>query len=296
MTVRVIVFLLVLSSLLPGPARAQLWVHRHYDGPGSLTGGLRFGRFGPFGADYYAGTRRIWDRERMRWAVQPAEPSSVPEATALLTWQPAGVPRRDVAPDSVVLVQRSRNQLRLPQYAGSQLLQFTVEGAELAVSWHHRQLYLVPVGPVVTLRAWQGRRLLFTHAFRAIPPPLPEVQVYANFTRRSQPGPTNSGQIGVESWSSGAFGAAMPQDARYWVPEFRLTLLRDGRVAEPTLVVYETVGFLERFRTRIQNDDQVQIAIGRIKRVNFRGEVETIPYERRYVLTVRFQHRAAGVQ
>lgn len=256
---RLVVFLVLLSSLLPRPARAQLWRY-----PDSCA--AAYDRWNSYG-----------------WGEPSANRGPKPTCRLRPT-----IPRYDVSPDSVQLVLRCQNHLRLPKNLNG--LRFTAEGATVKLDLPQHELLLVPTATAMTLRALRGQQVVWQHHLQAVEPPLPEVVYLLGGCEATDRRPGSD--IGIRNLSlrprpDHAFAAAMPEDVRLRVNRYEIVLLRNGTAVGVPLVVNGPDVNLRETMPLMQAGDQLQIDVKQVLRMNFRGQIEEVPLTQHRTFTLR---------
>jgi hypothetical protein len=128
--------------------------------------------------------------------------------------------------------------------------------------------------------------MVFRHIFKSIPPPLPVVEVFLSdekhtiyerkpITRRAR------FNLGVKASPAESISQFLPEDGRYRVSRYQLTILRNNKPLEPTRTLKSG---LEIPLDSAQSGDTVQIDVQQVQRMNFRGVVEDIPYTKHFVV------------
>lgn len=200
----------------------------------------------------------------------------------------------NVHPDSILLFLDCQNQLLAPATPRGRLslIRFKATGATVRLDARQRVLLLVPSAPVVVLWAYQGQQLIFRHAFRAVPPPLPIIKCYwggCNSTIK-QGVPNNSVRtITLRALPDKDFAEMLPEDARYRVARFRTTLLRQGKPVQLATgqsaekMVQGPQGDLSDLASVGRLGDQLQTDVLMVQRMNFCGDILEVPVTRRFV-------------
>lgn len=259
--------LFLLSLWLPGP---RAWAQGRPLGPWRWTTQLM-----PEGSDDGWGPVNPANQKKVRRAVAVAAPWNTP-------------------PDSIRLFLRCENPLIAPPRPrkGQLPIRFTATGATVRLNANSRRLLIAPTAATVTLWARKGRTLVFKHQFTAIPPPLPEIHCYLGFREANDARPGEEGQptIVMKASDMNELGYFMPDDARYRVSRYTVTLLRNGVAFGTPKTVYGPESILAEAETFFQDGDRLQIDVQLVQRMNFREEIKAVPLQKQFNVPALFSH------
>jgi hypothetical protein len=156
--------------------------------------------------------------------VNPANHKKVRRAVAVAApW--------NTTPDSIRLFLRCENSLIAPLQPrkGQFPIRFSATGATVRVDAKRHRLLITPTTATVTLWAHKGQTLVFKHRFTAIPPPLPYVECWVpNRASSLHSGPGRHINLTLKAIPDTYFSTFLPDDARYRVAHYTVTLLRNG--------------------------------------------------------------------
>jgi hypothetical protein len=200
----------------------------------------------------------------------------------------------NVHPDALTLFLNSQNSLVAPTVSrGRQApVRFKAAGATVHLDPAQKLLLLVPSAPLVVLWAYRGQQLVFRHEFRAVLPPSPTVKCYlapCGVTCKPSGYTTYIRTITLRTLPDRDFASALPEDARYRIAQFRVTLLRQhkpvtlatGQVAG--LLIQGPQGDLSDLASISQLGDQLQVDVLAVQRMNFRGDIMDVSINQRFM-------------
>lgn len=155
---------------------------------------------------------------------------------------------------------------------------FSANGAEVIAAGGGK-VTVVPNAASVELNINNGGILLGTEKFRVRRVPKPEVKVYGGGGELDEKrGASASGlrSIDVRAIADESFKATNPEDAQYRVSEVYIALARGSKkVADLTL---QGGGNISTLAQSAQAGDRYYIEIKAVQRKNFKGTIETIPF------------------
>lgn len=195
----------------------------------------------------------------------------------------------NIHPDSIRLFLACENPLTAPPANAG--IRFAATGATLRLDTQHHLLWLAPADSVVVLRAYRGQRLAFRHEFRAVAPPAPMVKCYAGGAYADDARPDEESflrTVTLKVVPDRDFAAFMPEDARYRVARFLVTVVRPGNSEEP-LVFNGPQGNLSKLK--LENGDRLLIDVQLTQRQNFRMEVVEVPLKKHIELPGPWQRQ-----
>jgi hypothetical protein len=203
----------------------------------------------------------------------------------------------DVVPDSVCLFINCKNPLIAPAlpHKGQPPIRFSATGAAVRLDARRKQLLIIPSASIVTLQAYKGQSLLFTHKFRAVPPPLPLIRAWVRNSSNDfycfGPQPDSAFyyfDLSVSARPAESFVAFMSTDARYRISRFQLTLLRSDTVIRKTRTVNFPQAGIKIPRDSVRLGDQIRIDVQQLQRMNSQGIIEKIPLQKTIIQPLPF--------
>ncbi|WP_460611145.1 GldM family protein [Hymenobacter terrigena] len=221
-------------------------------------------------------------------------------AKKVLQFMPVAV-KWNVVPDSIRLFLGCENPLIAPSppRKGQLPIRFSATGATVRVDAKSRRLLIVPTAATVTLWAHKGQALVFKHQFKAIPAPLPILEVFCSTVSATvcfgqRPDSTSTRALTIKAIPARSFASLLPDDARYRVSRYTVTCLRNGvafgtprKVDGPQASLAEVGDF--------QEGDRLQIDVQLVQRMNFRREVESLTMQKQFNVPLFFLKPPSGV-
>lgn len=197
-------------------------------------------------------------------------------------------PAWNSSPDSVQFYLACENRLVAPAPArGRQApIRFTATGATLTLDAKQRQLVLLPTSTAVTLWAHKGRKQLFKHDFDAVPPPLPTIECY--ISKRSES--TDEKAVGPSSLLLKAvpdrcFALRMPDEARYRVARFQVTLLRNNVPVDSLQTIVGPTTNWSELEGRAHPGDRLRVGVQAVQRLTSYGKIEDLLLEKQFTFS-----------
>jgi gliding motility-associated protein GldM len=156
---------------------------------------------------------------------------------------------------------------------------FTGTGADFLTSGKKGEVTIVPNGQQVKLVVSSDGNLIGDQMFKVRPIPKPEIVALANGkpvdekAGMAAPGPRS---ITMVAKPDEGFKTFLPDDARYQVTAYVVTLARGRRVIATKNATNQQVDLVE-FASQASANDRIIIDIKSVKRKNFRDQVEEVP-------------------
>jgi len=167
----------------------------------------------------------------------------------------------------------------VPALGASYNPSFTASGAE-AVKGQGGVVTLVPSGRKVTLSVYNSGNLIGTQDFDVRAVPRPEVQIQM----RGRPLDAQRGLRTTDLRALEAvvipdadFARLLPNDARYRVAEWKVTLASGPRPKGEPKVFRSGEGDLSSFRAAARPGDRLVIEVLKVERLNFQRKTEEVP-------------------
>jgi gliding motility-associated protein GldM len=156
---------------------------------------------------------------------------------------------------------------------------FSATGGQAITGTEKGVVTIVPNAPKVELTVRQEGNILGTVDFKVQPIPKPSI-VYFNGNRpvnvKQGEGASSLRVIRVEAQPELNFKQNLPDDARYRVASWTITLARGPRpVGAPLKATTETVN-ISQLMSQARPGDRLVVEIDRVQRLNFRGQTEDV--------------------
>ncbi len=155
---------------------------------------------------------------------------------------------------------------------------FKAEGATVIRGDRPGMITLVPTGVRVKLDVTNNGNFLGQENFGVRLIPLPTVDVKVN-NRKVSPlegiGATEARNVQIKVLAEKGFAEALPGDSKYYVSEGRVFLARGRRQIGEVLITGQNVS-LDKLVNEMRGGDKLIIEVSKVKRINFRNEVEEV--------------------
>ncbi|RVU23532.1 gliding motility protein GldM [Sandaracinomonas limnophila] len=156
---------------------------------------------------------------------------------------------------------------------------FSADGGEAIGGANRGKVTIVPSASTITLNVSNGGTLLGKEVFRVRRVPRPEVKVFGNGGELDEKrGASASGlrTIDARAIADESFKSTNPEDANFRVAEVYIALARGQRKIDD--ITLQGSGSIAKLASQAQAGDRYYIEIKGVQRKNFKGTVETIPY------------------
>jgi gliding motility-associated protein GldM len=161
---------------------------------------------------------------------------------------------------------------------------FTADNAD-AIPGERGKVTIVPSGATCAINVTNGGIMLGTNRFNVRRVPKPDVKVFGNGGELDEKrGALASGLRSIEARATAdeSFKATNPEDANYRVSELYVALARGQRKIKD--VTLNGGGSISALAQEAQAGDRYYIEVKGVQRKNFRGQIENIPFERKYII------------
>ncbi|KUG06210.1 gliding motility protein GldM [Solirubrum puertoriconensis] len=163
-----------------------------------------------------------------------------------------------------------------PQYKPG----FSASGAQVIQGDKVGDVTLVPNSAEVTLNVSSGGNAIGSQTFKVRPIPKPDIKcvVGGREANEKQGTPiTAVRNMSLRAIPDQGFASFLPEDARYRVTRYTVTLVRGKRPAMPTIPVNGPDVDLSSVVNSAREGDRLYIEVQEVRRMNFRGEQEEVP-------------------
>ena len=155
---------------------------------------------------------------------------------------------------------------------------FTAKGATVIPGKGKGLVTVIPNDPEVKLSIYNNKSLLGAQIFKVRTIPKPEIRVTSKGKALNEkqgmpvPGPRS---LEVQAIPDESFKAFLPNDARYRVAQWEVSLARGSRAIKTKRVQSQSIS-LNDFAALARAGDRLVIEIKQVERLNFKGEVEPV--------------------
>jgi hypothetical protein len=155
-----------------------------------------------------------------------------------------------------------------------------VEGAELMPTMIRNVFTIVPNQAKVTIKAFEDEKLISESKHQVRLLPKPEVNLLIGeqpYQARAKRYTIEELQkiVSIKAVQNYEVAQSIPKDCRYRVEEFEVYVDRKGKIIKEQVVKDEQID-LSEFVKDLQSGDLLMFEVKAIKRMNFRGIVETV--------------------
>ncbi|WP_165822211.1 hypothetical protein [Hymenobacter edaphi] len=207
------------------------------------------------------------------------------------------VPDWATQPDSCVLLLHCRHSLSAPQPTPYKQtpFRFTASGATVTLDADNRFLFITPFADPVILRAYRGRKLVFTYRFRVflLPPPT-VVCTLSNADQRLEQLPLTDRTVSLKAQPNQMLAVFLPDDARYRVSQAEISLRRANEpvgapiqvVVAPDQTTHADIG-LGPLGAEARAGDELLIRVSKLQRKAANDEIEEVSFNQQYTIPLR---------
>ena len=157
---------------------------------------------------------------------------------------------------------------------------FTADGGEAIAGSNKGKVTVVPSSATVTLNVNNGGTLLGKETFRVRRVPRPDVKVFGNGSELDEKRGANASglrSIDARALAEESFKATNPEDANFRVTQVYIALARGQRKVDD-ITFQGPGGSITKLAQQAVAGDRYYIEIKEVQRKNFKGSVETIPF------------------
>jgi len=156
---------------------------------------------------------------------------------------------------------------------------FSASGASTIKGSAKGEVTLIPNSREVTLNVSSGGNAIGSQTFQVRPIPKPEIQcvVGGRPANEKQGTPiTAVRNMQLRAVPDAGFATFLPQDARYRVARYEITLVRGKRPAMPTRTVNGPTADLSDVVNSAREGDRLYIEVKQVQRMNFQDQTEEV--------------------
>jgi gliding motility-associated protein GldM len=156
---------------------------------------------------------------------------------------------------------------------------FSASGAQVIQGGKLGEVTLVPNSGEVTLNVSSGGNAIGSQTFKVRPIPKPEIKcmVGGREANEKQGTPIVAVRnLSLRAVADQGFANFLPEDARFRVTRYEVTLVRGRRPAMQTIVVDGPDANLTSVVNSAREGDRLYIEVKEVRRMNFRGEQEEV--------------------
>ncbi|MBC6699774.1 type IX secretion system motor protein PorM/GldM [Hymenobacter puniceus] len=167
------------------------------------------------------------------------------------------------------------------QYAPS----FSASGASTIAGSAKGEVTLVPNAKEVTLSVSSGGNPIGSQTFQVRPIPKPDIQCWVGGrpANEKQGTPiTAVRNMNLKAVPDAGFATFLPDDARFRVSRYEVTLVRGKRPAMPMIPVSGPNADLSRVVDQAREGDRLYIEVKEVQRMNFQGNTEQVNVSKQF--------------
>ncbi|WP_400192507.1 gliding motility protein GldM [Hymenobacter sp. B81] len=162
---------------------------------------------------------------------------------------------------------------------------FSASGAQVIQGSAVGEVTLVPNAREVTLNVSSGGNAIGSQTFQVRPIPKPDIKciVGGREANEKQGTPiTAVRNLSLKAVADQGFATFLPEDARYRVTSYEITLVRGKRPAIPTRTINGPDANLSDVVNSAREGDRLYIEVKEVRRMNFRGEQEEVRMSKQF--------------
>jgi len=166
---------------------------------------------------------------------------------------------------------------------------FSASGAS-TIPGQKGEVTLVPNAREVTLNVSSGGNAIGSQTFKVRPIPLPTIKCFIGSTDGEDKRGIPAGQlrtITMRAIPDPGFATFLPDDARFRVSRFEVTLARGKRPVQPTKSISGPQGDISDMGNSARADDRLFVEVKGVQRQNFQGKVEDVNMSRTFTVSVQ---------
>jgi gliding motility-associated protein GldM len=152
------------------------------------------------------------------------------------------------------------------------------------------EVTIVPSAREVTLNVSSGGNPIGSQAFKVRPIPLPTIKGYVGSTDIEDKRGISAGQLRTMTMKAVAdpgFATFLPDDARFRVSGFEVTLARGKRPVAQTITINGPQGDISSLASVARPDDRLFVEVKGVQRQNFQGKVSPVNVSRTFTVSVQ---------
>ncbi|HEX8326969.1 MAG TPA: gliding motility protein GldM [Hymenobacter sp.] len=162
---------------------------------------------------------------------------------------------------------------------------FSASGASVMSGAKTGDVTLVPNSKEVTLNVSSGGNAIGSQTFSVRPIPKPEIKCFVGGREANEkqgtPG-TAVRSMTLRAIPDAGFATFLPDDARYRVSRYEVTLVRGKRPAIPTRTVNGPEANLSDVVNAYREGDRLYVEVKDVQRLNFQGNVEAVSVSKQF--------------
>ena len=166
---------------------------------------------------------------------------------------------------------------------------FSASGAAV-ISGQKGEVTLVPNSREVTLNVSSGGNAIGSQEFKVRPIPLPTIKCFIGSVDGEDKKGVPAGQlrnITMRAIPDAGFATFLPEDARFRVSSFEVTLARGKRPVQQTITINGPQGDISALANAARADDRLFIEVKGVQRQNFQGKVSPVNITRTFTVSVQ---------
>ena len=156
---------------------------------------------------------------------------------------------------------------------------FSASGASVIAGAQKGEVTLVPNSREVTLNVASEGNAIGSQTFQVRPIPKPDIKCFVGGREANEkqgtPG-TAIRSMQIRAIPDVGFATFLPDDARYKVTRFEVTLVRGKRPALPPRMINGPQGDLTDIVNAFREGDRVYVDVKEVQRMNFQGNTEVV--------------------
>jgi gliding motility-associated protein GldM len=166
---------------------------------------------------------------------------------------------------------------------------FSASGAA-TIPGQKGEVTLVPNAREVTLNVSSGGNAIGSQTFKVRPIPLPTIKCFVGSVDGEDKRGVPAGMlrsITMRAIPDPGFATFLPDDARFRVSRFEVTLARGKRPVQPTVSINGPQGDISNLANAARADDRLFVEVKGVQRQNFQGKVEDVNMTRAFTVSVQ---------
>ena len=168
-----------------------------------------------------------------------------------------------------------------PQYKPS----FSASGASAIPGSKTGDVTLIPNSKEVTLNVSSGGNAIGSQTFQVRPIPKPTIECFVGGRQANEkqgtPG-TSVRSMNLRAIPDAGFATFLPDDARFRVTRYEVTLVRGRRPAIPTKTINGPQADLSDIVNTYREGDRIYVEVKEVQRMNFQGNTESVSISKQF--------------
>ena len=162
---------------------------------------------------------------------------------------------------------------------------FSASGASVLPGAKLGDVTLIPNSKEVTLNVSSGGNAIGSQTFQVRPIPKPTIECFVGGRpvneKQGTPG-TAVRSMNLRAIPDAGFATFLPDDARYRVSRYEVTLVRGRRPALQTKTISGPTADLSDVVNAYREGDRIYVEVKEVQRQNFQGTVETVNISKQF--------------